>query len=28
MGAATEQCLLEKTEQRTRELVGRYLDRH
>jgi uncharacterized protein YecT (DUF1311 family) len=27
MGAATEQCLLEKTEQRTRELITRYIDR-
>jgi uncharacterized protein YecT (DUF1311 family) len=28
MGSATESCLLQKTEQRTRELVGRYIDRH
>jgi uncharacterized protein YecT (DUF1311 family) len=28
MSAATESCLLEKTEQRTRELIGRYIDRH
>jgi len=28
MGAATESCLLEKTEQRTRELMARYIDRH
>jgi uncharacterized protein YecT (DUF1311 family) len=27
MGAATQSCLLEKTEQRTRELVARYIDR-
>jgi uncharacterized protein YecT (DUF1311 family) len=27
MGAATESCLLEKTEQRTRELVARYIER-
>jgi uncharacterized protein YecT (DUF1311 family) len=27
MGAATESCLLEKTQQRTRELVARYIDR-
>lgn len=27
MGAATQSCLLEKTEQRTRELAARYIDR-
>jgi uncharacterized protein YecT (DUF1311 family) len=27
MGSATQSCLLEKTEQRTRELVARYIDR-
>jgi uncharacterized protein YecT (DUF1311 family) len=27
IGAATEQCLLEKTEKRTRELIARYIDR-
>jgi uncharacterized protein YecT (DUF1311 family) len=27
MGAATEQCLLDKAEQRTRELIARYVDR-
>jgi uncharacterized protein YecT (DUF1311 family) len=27
MSAATESCLLEKTEQRTRELFARYIDR-
>lgn len=26
--AATESCLLDKTEQRTRELVARYVERH
>jgi len=27
MGSATQSCLFEKTEQRTRELVARYIDR-
>jgi uncharacterized protein YecT (DUF1311 family) len=27
MGPATQSCLLEKTEQRTRELAARYIDR-
>jgi uncharacterized protein YecT (DUF1311 family) len=27
MGSATQSCLLEKTEERTRELVARYVDR-
>ncbi len=28
MGSATESCLLEKTTQRTRELMQRYVERH
>jgi uncharacterized protein YecT (DUF1311 family) len=27
MGSATESCLLQKTEQRTRDLMGRYINR-
>jgi uncharacterized protein YecT (DUF1311 family) len=27
MGSATESCILDKTEQRTRELVSRYIER-
>jgi uncharacterized protein YecT (DUF1311 family) len=27
MGVATQSCLLEKTQQRTRDLVARYIDR-